>query len=250
MNIFFFAAAGSIAQLIDGVLGMGFGVTSTSLMVALGANAVVASTAVHVAEIGTTFASGTAHWRSDNVNVAVLKRIAIPGGVGAFAGATFLSNIDLSDSKIFISSLLLVLGFVLLYRNLFFKPKEIKVGAERAKMLPYLGLIGGFIDASGGGGWGPVVTPSLMAANTAQPRKIIGTVSAAEFVVALSATLGFLANSGRIDVDWRIVGALALGGMVMAPVAARISRKMPVHKFGLLVAIAIIAINIRTLFFG
>ncbi|MDA3030416.1 MAG: TSUP family transporter, partial [Actinomycetota bacterium] len=119
MNWIYFAIAGSLAQLIDGALGMGFGLTSSTLLLTLGASAAVASAAVHAAEIGTTLVSGASHWHAENIDKKVLVRLAIPGGIGAFLGATFLSSIDLSSSKIFISTLLLFMGFLLLYRNLF-----------------------------------------------------------------------------------------------------------------------------------
>ncbi|NCX01135.1 MAG: sulfite exporter TauE/SafE family protein, partial [Actinobacteria bacterium] len=119
MNWLFFALAGSIAQLIDGALGMGFGLTSSTLLLTLGASAAVASAAVHAAEIGTTLVSGASHWQVHNVDKKILLKLAIPGGIGAFLGATFLSWIDLSSGKIFISTLLLLLGFLLLYRNIF-----------------------------------------------------------------------------------------------------------------------------------
>ena len=118
MNWIVFALVGSIAQLIDGSLGMGFGLTSSTLLVTVGASAAVASAAVHIAEIGTTLASGLSHWHAENVDRKVMIRLAIPGSIGAFLGANFLSNIDLSAAKVYISTLLLMLGFVLLYRNI------------------------------------------------------------------------------------------------------------------------------------
>ena len=119
MNWIFFALAGSLAQLIDGTLGMGFGLTSSTLLLTLGASAAVSSAAVHAAEIGTTLASGASHWHAENIDKKILKKLAIPGGIGALLGATFLSSIDLSNAKVFISTLLLLLGFLLLYRNVF-----------------------------------------------------------------------------------------------------------------------------------
>lgn len=244
MTWLFFILAGSIAQLIDGTLGMGFGLTSSTLLLTLGTSAAVASAAVHVAEIGTTLASGISHWQRENVDYAILKKLAIPGGIGAFAGATFLSWIDLSSGTIFISTILLLLGFVLLYRNVFqvsIKPNLAEI--ENPRYLTFLGATGGFIDASGGGGWGPVVTPTLMATTQHEPRKIIGTVSASEFIVALCASLGFLVNISRIDIDWQAVGGLALGGMLMAPIAAKLVSVLPRRPLGIAVAIAIIITN-------
>jgi uncharacterized membrane protein YfcA len=114
---------------------------------------------------------------------------------------------------------------------------------KNPRFLTYLGFTGGFVDASGGGGWGPIVTPTLMATTATEPRKVIGTVSAAEFVVALSASAGFLAQIGRIDINWSTVGGLALGGAIAAPFAARLVGRLPAKYLGIIVAVAIIILN-------
>ena len=243
MNWIFFALAGSIAQLVDGSLGMGFGLTSSTLLLSLGASAAVASAAVHAAEIGTTLASGASHWQRDNIDKDILKKIAIPGGIGAILGATFLSNIDLSGGKIFISTLLLLLGFVLLYRNIFVPAAANITEITNPRYLTFLGATGGFVDAAGGGGWGPIVTPTLLATTQTEPRKVIGTVSAAEFVVAICASVGFLLNITRLDIDWSAVGGLALGGVIMAPIAAKLVSWLPRRQLGIIVAVAIILLN-------
>ena len=244
MNWILFALAGSVAQLVDGSLGMGFGLTSSTLLLTLGTSAAVASAAVHAAEIGTTLASGASHWHLDNVDKKILIRLAIPGGVDALLGATFLSNIDLSSGKVFISTILLLLGFLLLYRNLFVQVQQVNVAdISNPKYLTFLGFSGGFIDASGGGGWGPVVTPTLLATTQTEPRKVIGTVSAAEFIVAVCASVGFLLNISKLDIDWSAVGGLALGGVLVAPIAAKLVSWLPRKQLGIFVAIAIIVIN-------
>ena len=244
MNWILFALVGSAAQLIDGALGMGFGLTSSTLLITLGASAAVASAAVHMAEIGTTLASGASHWHAENIDKKILLRLAIPGGIGAFLGATFLSFIDLSSSKIFISTLLLFLGFLLLYRNIFKDENQVNmVEIKNPRFLTYLGFTGGFVDASGGGGWGPIVTPTLITTTSTEPRKVIGPVSAAEFVVAVSASVGFLININRIDINWATVGGLALGGVIAAPIAAKLVGRLPAKVLGTVVAIAIIVLN-------
>jgi uncharacterized membrane protein YfcA len=244
MNWILFALVGSAAQLIDGALGMGFGLTSSTLLITLGASAAVASAAVHMAEMGTTLASGASHWHAENIDKRILLRLAIPGGIGAFLGATFLSFIDLSSSKIFISTLLLFLGFLLLYRNIFKDENQVNmVEIKNPRFLTYLGFTGGFVDASGGGGWGPIVTPTLITTTSTEPRKVIGTVSAAEFVVAVSASVGFLININRIDINWATVGGLALGGVIAAPIAAKLVGRLPAKVLGTVVAIAIIVLN-------
>lgn len=244
MNWIYFAIAGSIAQLVDGALGMGFGLTSSTLLLTLGASAAVASAAVHAAEIGTTLVSGVSHWHAENIDKKVLVRLAIPGGIGALLGATFLSSIDLSSSKIFISTLLLFMGFLLLYRNLFSTTFQMSSDLQNnPKFLRFLGFSGGFVDASGGGGWGPIVTPTLMTTSSMEPRKIIGTVSASEFIVAVSASIGFLLNINKLDINWSIVGGLAFGGALMAPIAAKLVAKLPRRPLAILVGVAIIVIN-------
>jgi len=244
LSLLLFALAGSIAQLIDGTLGMGFGLTSSTLLLTLGTSAAVASAAVHFAEIGTTLASGASHWQVKNIDKGVLLKLAIPGGIGALLGATFLSFIDLSTSKIFISTLLLLLGFLLLYRNIFkFEAGQNSVEIKNPRYLTYLGFTGGFIDASGGGGWGPIVTPTLMSTTQMETRKIIGTVSAAEFIVAVSASVGFLLNINRLDIDWNAVAGLAIGGVIMAPIAARIAAKVPRKQLGIAVGLMIVGLN-------
>ena len=244
MNWILLALVGSVAQLIDGALGMGFGLTSSTLLITLGASAAVASAAVHMAEIGTTLASGASHWHAENIDKKILLRLAIPGGIGAFLGATFLSFIDLSSSKVFISTLLLFLGFLLLYRNVFRTENQVNMlEIKNPRFLTYLGFTGGFVDASGGGGWGPIVTPTLITTTSTEPRKVIGTVSAAEFVVAVSASVGFLVNINRIDINWATVGGLALGGVIAAPIAAKLVGRLPAKVLGTVVAIAIIVLN-------
>jgi uncharacterized membrane protein YfcA len=111
------------------------------------------------------------------------------------------------------------------------------------KYLTFLGFTGGFVDASGGGGWGPVVTPTLLTTTQTEPRKVIGTVSAAEFIVAVCASVGFLLNINKLDIDWSVVGGLALGGVLMAPIAAKLVGWLPIRQLGIFVAIAIILIN-------
>jgi uncharacterized membrane protein YfcA len=132
----------------------------------------------------------------------------------------------------------------LLYRNLFGQAPQVSVSdISNPRYLTFLGFSGGFIDASGGGGWGPVVTPTLLATTQTEPRKVIGTVSAAEFIVAVCASVGFLLNLSKLDIDWSVVGGLALGGVLMAPIAAKLVSWLPRRQLGIFVAIAIILIN-------
>ena len=169
--------------------------------------------------------------------------LAVPGGIGAALGATLLASINLENGRIFISTILLLLGFVLLYRNIFKSLQPNLVEISNPRYLTFLGFTGGFVDASGGGGWGPVVTPTLMATTQTEPRKIIGTVSAAEFIVAVCASLAFLANISRLEINWVAVAGLAAGGMLLAPVAAKLVAWLPKRQLGIIVGITIILIN-------
>lgn len=233
---------GTVAQLIDGSMGMGFGLTSSTLLLSIGAGAAVTSAAVHIAEVATTLVSGASHWYYKNVDWRIFRSLAIPGAIGAFTGAVLLSNLSTSAAKDWISILLLLMGLLLIARTLTFKLPAPTKEAGRKLLVP-LGVVGGFVDATGGGGWGPVVTPTLLSVTGSQPRQIIGTVSASEFLVALSASVGFLIALPWGDISWDLVLGLALGGALAAPIAARLVSQFPRRILGLLVGITVVAIN-------
>lgn len=249
MPVLLFALAGSLAQLVDGTLGMGFGITSSTLLIFLGATPVAASAAVHFAELGTTLSSGASHWRVGNVDKRMVVRLGISGGIGAFFGATFLSNISTSSAKGMMNAILLVLGVVLLLRfglNVRLIP-QIKGQAHSGFLFP-LGLFAGFIDASGGGGWGPVTTPTMLSTlENAKPRTIVGTVSASEFVVTLCASAGFVLSASTDGLDWRVITGLLIGGVLMAPFAALLAGRLPHQPFGALIGGMVVLTNIRSL---
>ncbi|MFC8922564.1 sulfite exporter TauE/SafE family protein [Cellulosimicrobium sp. NPDC057127] len=242
------ALAGLGAQLVDGSLGMAYGVTSTTLLLAIGTNPAAASATVHLAEIGTTLASGVAHWRFGNVDWKVVLRIGVPGAVGAFAGATFLSALSTEVAAPVMSLLLLGLGVYVLTRFTVAGLPTGRVGLPlRRRFLAPLGLVAGFVDATGGGGWGPVGTPALLASGRIEPRKVIGSVDTSEFLVALAASLGFLVGLGQQGVDLLWVLALLAGGLVAAPVAAWLVRHLPPRVLGSAVGGVIVLTNVRTL---
>lgn len=248
MSVLVFALVGALAQLIDGTLGMAFGITSSSLLVALNTTPVAASAAVHFAELGTTFASGASHWRAKNVDWRIVARLGIPGAIGAGIGATLLSRISLSGARTWMAWLLVVLGVVLLIRFGLGKRLVPAVGKDPgSKLLIPLGSVAGFVDASGGGGWGPITTPTLLTVTDHEPRKVIGTVSASEFLVAVAASLGFLVGSATEGLDWEVVAGLLLGGVLMAPFAAFLAGRMPHAPFGALIGGVVIITNSRTL---
>ncbi|MFC6081084.1 sulfite exporter TauE/SafE family protein [Sphaerisporangium aureirubrum] len=239
---------GLAAQLVDGSLGMAYGVTSTTLLLAIGTNAAAASATVHLAEIGTTLASGLSHWRFGNIDWKVVGKIGVPGAVGAFAGATFLSNLSTEFAAPIMSIILLTLGLYILVRFTAFGLPRGNLGKPlRKRFLAPLGLVGGFVDATGGGGWGPVGTPAILASGRIPPRKVIGSIDASEFLVAIAASIGFLVGIGSENINFAWVGVLLLGGMIAAPVAAWLVRHVPPRILGSAVGGVIVLTNVRTL---
>ncbi|MDE9367012.1 sulfite exporter TauE/SafE family protein [Luteipulveratus sp. YIM 133132] len=242
------ALVGLGAQLVDGSLGMAYGVTSTTLLLAIGTNPAAASATVHLAEIGTTLVSGASHWKFGNVDWPVVLKIGVPGAVGAFAGATFLSNLSTETAEPIMSLVLLALGVYVLTRFTLWGLRTSNLGKPlRKRFLSPLGLVAGFVDATGGGGWGPVGTPAILSSGRLEPRKVIGSVDTAEFLVSIAASIGFLAALGSKGIDSGWVAALLIGGAVAAPVAAWLVRHIPPRILGSLVGGIIIVTNSRTL---
>src|SRR5918911_1362473 len=212
-NFLLLAIVGLIAQLVDGSLGMAYGVTSQSLLLAVGIAPALASAAVHIAEVGTTAASGASHWKFGNVDWSKITWLAIPGAIGAFLGATVLVRlIDAAVAEPVVAIFLFLLGGYVLARFALNRTTQVvqNLPIPRAFLSP-LGFIAGFLDAAGGGGWGPIATPTLLSSRRMEPRKVVGTVDTSEFVVALSASIGFLLALSFADVPWRVVGAILLG---------------------------------------
>jgi len=240
------SVAGFLAQLVDGAMGMAFGITSTTLLILLAYNPAAASAIVHLVEIVTSSISGASHIKFGNVDWHALVKVAVPGAVGAFVGAMILSNVDLSAARPWTASVLFILGALVLYR--FTRPIILgKKRRARARWLAPLGLVGGFIDSTGGGGWGPVVTTSLTASNALEPRKAIGTTNTAEFVIAVAASIGFIFGIGAEQIPWDAVLALGIGGALGAPIAAWLVSKAPQRLLGIMVGNLIIALNVRQL---
>ncbi|MDQ6522352.1 sulfite exporter TauE/SafE family protein [Nocardioides sp. LHD-245] len=242
-----FALAGGLAQLVDGTLGMGFGVTSATVLLALGVAPATASAATHAAKLPTTFVSGISHWRAGNVDPQVLVRVALPGAVGGFLGAVILTSISLEAAKSSMAGLLIFFGLVILVRFGFgLRIIPVPKSGHTARWLSPIGLLGGFVDATGGGGWGPVVTPSLMTVTSHEPRRVVGTTNAAEFVVALSVSSGFVTGAAHQDIPWLPVLGLVLGGVLVAPIAARLAGRLPHAPMGAMVGGLVILVNAVT----
>ncbi len=242
------AVVGLAAQLVDGALGMAYGVTSTTLLLAIGTNPAAASATVHLAEIGTTLASGLSHWRFGNVDWKVVRRVGVPGAIGAFLGATVLSRLASDAAAPVMSGILLALGTYILIRFTFKGLRKDRLGQPvRKRFLTPLGLVAGFVDATGGGGWGPVGTPALLASGRMEPRKVIGSIDTSEFLVAIAASLGFLLSLGSQGIDAAWVVALLIGGLIAAPIAAWLVRLIPPRILGSAVGGVIVLTNTRTI---
>jgi uncharacterized membrane protein YfcA len=240
---------GFFAQLVDGALGMAYGATSSSLLLAYGLSPATASASVHLAELGTTAVSGFTHWRFGNVDWRTVRRIGIPGAIGAFTGAVILSSISAELAKPWMAGILLALGTFILVRFSLFGPARPRGRRYvRGRYLAPLGLGAGFVDATGGGGWGPVATPTILATGKYEPRKVIGSVDTSEFLVAFAASVGFLLTLGSQGVAYRYVAALLVGGVVAAPIAAWLVRHVTPSLLGASVGGLILITNSRTLF--
>ncbi len=244
------AVVGFAAQLVDGSLGMGYGVTSTSLLLIAGLTPAMASASVHLAELGTNVASGASHWRLGNVDWKLVGRLGVPGAIGALAGATVLSQLSTAAAKPVMALILGSLGMYILLRYAFKPPAtaSARTSPHTARFLVPLGLVGGFVDATGGGGWGPVSTTSLLSAGKTAPRTVIGSVDTSEFLVSLAASIGFVINLGLAGIEWGIVLALLIGGLAAAPLAAWLVSRIPARIMGVAVGGLIIMTNLKTLF--
>ncbi|CCQ98292.1 conserved membrane hypothetical protein [[Clostridium] ultunense Esp] len=247
------AFIGFVAQLVDGSLGMAYGLTSTSFLLMFGIAPAAASASVHLAEVITTATSGLSHLKFGNVDRGIVSGIVLPGSIGAFLGALFLGSIPGELVKPYASILLFALGLFILIRFLrrpvhrrTLPHEEPSQNFSKKGLIP-LGFIAGFIDSTGGGGWGPITTPVLLARKNAEARKVVGSVDTSEFAVALSATLGFLISLGWQQVHWEWVIAIMAGGMIAAPIAAWLVRIIPSHFLGILVGGMILVTNARTI---
>lgn len=221
-----FIAVGFFAQLIDGALGMAFGVITNTLLVSvLGLAPARASASVHVVETFTTAASAISHIFHKNVNWKLFARLALPGMVGGVAGAYLLTSIDGAVAKPIVMTYLTGIGIYLLWRAW-----EMDHGHEHkpAKVVEPLGLLGGFLDAAGGGGWGPVVTSNLLVQGT-EPRTTIGTVNTAEFFLTTTISATFIMTLGLEAFSIAAVG-LIIGGLMAAPLGAVIAKRIPAKR--------------------
>lgn len=237
-QIIFFIIVGFVAQIIDGALGMAYGVTSTSLVLALGVSPAAASASVHTAEIFASGVSGISHLRFGNVDRGLFKRLLIPGIVGGIMGAYILTALPGEKMKPWVALYLLVMGVMILRKAL----GRITRAGTRPNLVP-LGLTGGFFDAIGGGGWGPIVTSTLVARGE-HPRFVIGSVNLAEFFVTVAEAVTFFLTLGLVH--WKVIVGLTIGGVLAAPLAALVCKRLPARALMFMVSALIILLSIRT----
>lgn len=230
------AAVGLFAQIIDGALGMAYGITATTFLLTTGVPPAAASASVHMAEIFTTGFSGLSHWRFGNVDKALFKRLLIPGIVGVVAGAFVITSIDGKAIKPWISAYLVIMGLYVLSKAF----RTLKKRKEPPKHIAALALTGGFVDSVGGGGWGPVVTTSLIGTGH-DPRTTIGSVNAAEFFLSLAGGISFAFLIGFTY--WEVIAGLVVGGLFAAPFAAWLCQRLEARTLLILVGVLISVIS-------
>jgi len=230
---------GFTAQMIDGALGMAYGVSSTSFLLSVGLSPATASASVHLAEVFTTGISGLSHWRFGNVNKKLFLKLALPGVLGAVLGAYAISSFDGDAIKPFIAIYLLVMGVVIIA-----KATRKMLQFKEVKRVRLLALFGGFADASGGGGWGPVVTTTLLGSGL-KPKLTIGTVNAVEFLVALAASSVFTMFIQMNN--WPVIVGLIVGGALAAPLGAYVCHIINARIAMWFVGLLIIFLSLRTL---
>lgn len=240
-SFFIYLGIGVIAQMIDGTLGMGYGATATSFLLTTGLAPAVSSASVHLSEMFTTGASAISHHRFGNINKLLFKSLLIPGVLGSITGAYLLSDvIDGDQIKPFIAVYMIILGVVIISKA--FKKNQAK---RKTTKLGLLATFGGFMDAVGGGGWGPIVTSTLLGRGR-NPRYTIGSVNAAEFAVAFSSGLTFMLLQG--ENSWQVASGLIIGGVVAAPISAFFTGKLPRKPAMLAVGSLVIILSLRTLY--
>jgi len=243
VSILIFMAVGFFAQMIDGALGMAYGVSSNSVLLALGVPPKIASACVHMAEVVTTAISGFSHFKVGNVDKKLALRLIIPGVLGGVLGAYLLTQLDGNMIKPYICIYLLIMGLVILYRAF----REWRERELHKNLIPPLAIVGGFFDAIGGGGWGPVVTTTLVATGK-QPRFAIGSVNMSEFFVTFAESVTFFFTIGSLFTGyWRIILGLLLGGAIAAPLAAYVCKFIPRKVLMILVGLVIVFLQVRTL---
>jgi len=239
LELALFTLAGFVAQMIDGMLSMGYGVSATSLLLSFGVPPVAASASVHTAEVVTTAFSAWNHWRMKNVIASFVKKLLLPGVLGAILGAYILTSVPGDAIKPFMAAYLMIMGVIILAKAW---RRSVHVGSD--KHLTPLGFAGGFCDAIGGGGWGPIVAGTLLARGN-EPRTTIGSVAFSEFFVTFAASAMLLVTAGVSN--WLPIAGLALGGAIASPLAARLTGRIPARPLLIAVGVMVILLSVRTI---
>lgn len=234
LDLLTFILVGFGAQLVDGALGMAFGTISSTLLITLGVPPAAASAGVHAVETVTTGVSGISHAIHRNIDWRLFRRLVVPGVVGGVLGAYVLTNVPADAAKPFVLGYLMIIGGILLWRGFFKLPK-----ARQPWLVAPLGLTGGFLDAAGGGGWGPVVTGNLLVQGS-EPRRTIGTVNSSEFFLASATSIAFLTQLGWEVLTTATLGLL-IGGVAAAPFGALLAKRIPAKTLLVLVGTVLIA---------
>jgi hypothetical protein len=234
-----------VAELIDGGLGMGYGVSLTSFLLSMGFATAIASASVHMSEIFTTLVSGVSHFKFGNFDKKIFKYLVITGVIGGVLGAYFAVKLqEFTFIKPIVSGILLILGVTIIIKFLKKRQGMARYILPRIRRLLPLGFVAAFVDAIGGGGWGPIATPTLIATNS-HPKKTIGSVNSAEFFVTLAISITFLLTLKNID--FTVVLPLIIGGVISAPIAAFLTKKLNHRILGVVVGMLIILLSIRTI---
>lgn len=238
-EFFIFVLGGFIAQMIDGSLGMAYGVSASTFLMSFGVSPAAASASIHASEIFTSGVSGLSHLRYQNVNKRLFKRLLIPGVLGAIAGAYILSSFEEYNTIIrpVVATYTLILGIIIIIKARNIQPKR-----RKTKNVPALAGFGGFMDSIGGGGWGPIVATTLIARGR-NPRYTIGSVNLAEFFVSFASSVTFFLSIGIGY--FQIIAGLILGGIIAAPIAAMLVSKLPVKKMLIVVGVVVIIVSLR-----
>lgn len=238
-KLLLFVAVGFLAQLIDGAAGMAYGVSATTVLLSFGVAPATASAAVHAAEVFTTGASGLSHLWAGNVRRSLVVRLAIPGMIGGAAGALVLTTFPAETIRPWVSLYLCLMGGVILWKA--WRPSPPTV--DNPRFVPVLGLVGGFLDAAGGGGWGPIVASTLIGGGTV-PRYAIGSVNLAEFFVTSVVATTFIATIG-LEL-WPVITGLIIGGVIAAPIAALVAKRVPARPLMVIVGILVILLSVKS----
>ncbi|MHA1608438.1 MAG: sulfite exporter TauE/SafE family protein [Candidatus Njordarchaeales archaeon] len=243
-TILVFVVIGFVAQMVDGALGIAYGVTSTTFLLTIGISPVMASVSVHTAEIFTSGVSGLSHLKLQNVDYNLFKKLVIPGVLGGVLGAYVLTAVPGNIIKPFVTIYLLIMGLIIVWKALKnVRSKSVRRAEMRAELIP-LGIVGGFLDAIGGGGWGPIVTSTLVARGN-NPRYTVGSVNLTEFFITIAEVATLFMRIKLIH--WQLILGLIAGGIIAAPLAAFICKKLPPKVLMVVIGLLIMVLSVRIL---